>query len=178
MVEKLNKIRFSGRGGQGIVVSSVIFANAAILDGYQAIQTQSYGPEQRGGRLKSDVIISYDKSINYPVIDMADVLIAMSQEAYSAYGTAVSPDGLVLINSSLVKPEESPTYQTIEVPATKMANDLGNVIVANMVMVGVLISTKQLISLNAIKNTIKTQTPKKFISINLKAFDLGLNLLK
>ena len=174
----LIKVRFAGIGGQGIIISSVIFGNAAILDGLIAVQTQSYGPEQRGGKLKSDVLISKGPNINYPVINDADVLIAMSQESFNDYSQFLSLNAVVLIDSDHVHPEIDIQRDIMPVAATKAALKLGSRIVANIVMIGALTALKPVVSPNSIRKSIKALTRKKFVSINLKAFELGFSLLK
>ncbi|MHA1145009.1 MAG: 2-oxoacid:acceptor oxidoreductase family protein [Candidatus Helarchaeota archaeon] len=177
-MNKKIKIRFSGQGGQGIVRASIIFGDAAIRDGYKVAQIQSYGPEQRGGRLKSDVIISADRSINFPIIDKADILVAMSQEAFDVYFPLITTKALVLINSNSVELPEEQGHEIVAIPATELALKLGKRIVANIIMIGVLTRLKTIVSSKSLIDSIKNLVPRKFVSINLEALDLGLSLLE
>ena len=157
------------------MMSSIIFGNAAIKDGYNAIQSHSYGPEQRGTRLRSDVILSKVKKINYPIINEADILIAMSQEAFTAYSQNIAQDALVLFDSAQVNVKKRLEGDLISVPATKLAQELGNKVVANIIMIGALIKLKEIITPKSIRSSIIELTPKKFTDINIKAFDLGFS---
>ena len=121
MDEKIDRfeVRLAGAGGQGLILAGLILAEAvAIYDGRNAVQTQSYGPEARGGASKSEVIIS-DGRIDYPKVMSADVLLAMSQEACDEYFFGLDPDGLLIVDSELV--ERVPSSRAVEVPITHIA---------------------------------------------------------
>jgi 2-oxoglutarate ferredoxin oxidoreductase subunit gamma len=118
------KIRFVGSGGMGVILVGIILGKAAIYENKYATQTQSYGAQQRGGKVFSDIIIS-NEPILYPVIDKADILVAFSQETFDAYSSETKADGLILINSDLIK-NKNGSKNIIKIPASTLARDLGN----------------------------------------------------
>jgi 2-oxoglutarate ferredoxin oxidoreductase subunit gamma len=166
------EIRIAGFGGQGVVLAGLLLGEAAIRDGSQAVQTQSYGPESRGGAARSEVLIS-DEKIDYPKVIEADILVALSQEAFDKFRRAVKSDGSVIIDGDLVNPGEN---QTMSVPFTKMADDLGRKVVANSIMLGYLVAATGVVSVESMEATIREKVPKKTIDLNLKAFRKGLEL--
>jgi 2-oxoglutarate ferredoxin oxidoreductase subunit gamma len=173
------KIRFSGLGGQGIILSAFILGKAAVLyDDLLAIQTQSYGPEMRGTKCKSDLILSCDRSpINYPSIDKADVLVVMSQEAWNAYRANTHPKSYVFIDSDLVR-IESNTYKIFRIPSTKIADQLGNRIVANIVMLGALVEITQIVSKPSIERAVTETVPESLRTLNVSALTKGFEIGK
>jgi len=168
------KIRFCGLGGMGVILVSVILGKAAIYDGKNAAQTQSYGSEQRGTKVRSDVVISTSELIAYPIIDIADILVALSQEAFDYYIKNTDKSSLVLINSDLVHTNTINNY--IKIPATTLARSLHNEKVVNIIMLGVLIKKTNLVSLESLKKSINETFSKKYRELNLKALTLGYNL--
>ena len=168
------EIRFSGFGGQGIILAGYISGKAAsIYDGRKATLIQSYGPEARGGACSAEVIIS-DEDIDYPHTTNPDVCVVMSQEAYSKYAGSVSPNGTLIIDADLVK-ESAPTSakKTYKIPATRIAEKLGRKMVANVVMLGFFTAVTDVISPEAMKESIKTSVPRGTEELNLKAFEEG-----
>lgn len=151
------------------MLSGVILGEAAILDGRNAVQTQSYGPESRGGAARSDVIIS-DSSIDYPKVISADVLVALSQPAYEKYCGMVKKDGRVIIDSDLVKTDD-PTV--LRFPFSKLADELGRRIVANIIMLGTLAKTSGCVSKRSLRQAVLKNIPKGTEELNLKALDVG-----
>ena len=124
----------SGFGGQGVVLAGYILGKCLSLEeGLEAVMTQSYGPEARGGASSTNIVVS-DKPIDYPFVQMADIFVALSQEAYTKFRPQVAPDAIVLIDKDLVHPFEDD--EPLGIPATKLAEDLGRRIVANVVMLG------------------------------------------
>ncbi len=168
------RVKISGFGGQGIILSSYIVGKAAsIFDGKHASMTQAYGPEARGGACSSQVVIS-DKEIDYPLVDAANVLIAMSQEAYDKFFPILKKKGVLLYDADLVK--ELQTHDGIVakvIPATRFAEELGKKIVANIVMLGFATAQTNISTYEAMKNAIKESVPAKFIELNMTAFQLG-----
>ncbi|MHC1580481.1 MAG: 2-oxoacid:ferredoxin oxidoreductase subunit gamma [Methanopyraceae archaeon] len=167
------EVRISGFGGQGIVLAGVVLGRAAaVYEEYNAVQTQSYGPEARGGASRSDVIIS-DEEIMYPYVREPDYLVAMSQEAYDKYAPEVKEDGLVVYDSTLVEPHRD-DVEHVGVPATKLAEEeLGRRIVANMVILGALRELTDLVSEEALKRAVEDAVPPGTEEINVKAVELG-----
>ena len=170
-------IRFSGFGGQGIVLSGIIYGYAAMLEGLNAVQTQSYGSESRGGACKSDVAISREKIYQLEPEEL-DVLVAMSQNAYDRYIKMLKEGGLLLIDEGFVNvTKKGASIQAIE--ATKIAEQrCGRKIVANIVMMGFLAGKVDLISPEALKKSISHNVPPATIELNLKAFEEGLSKAK
>ncbi len=170
------RVKISGFGGQGIILSSFIVGQAAsIFDGKQASMTQAYGPEARGGACSSQVIIS-NKEVDYPLVDEADVLIAMSQEAYDTFLPILRKKGILLYDIDLVK--NLKTHQNLEVkaiPATRLAEELGKKIVANIVMLGFATAQAKITTYEAMRNAIKKSVPAKFTELNMKAFQTGFD---
>lgn len=166
------EIRISGFGGQGVITAAVILGKAAaVYDNLIASQTQSYGPEARGGAAKSEVIISSDP-IGYPCVIAADVMVAMSQEAFHKYHTGVKPTGIIIIDPDLVIDynQERTLYK---VRATRIADDLGNTVVANIVMLGALVALTQPVSREAIFASTLESVPKRFQDLNKQALEAG-----
>jgi 2-oxoglutarate ferredoxin oxidoreductase subunit gamma len=168
-------IRFSGFGGQGIIRSGYIVGKAASLfDGRHATMTQSFGPEARGSACSSQLIIS-DEMILYPYLVRAHILVAMSQEACDKFLPELLDDGQLLIDADLVKTPEvdRPGIRTCSIPATRIAESLGNKIVANIAMLGFLSAVTDVVSPKAIKEALPGSIPDRALDLNLKAFDQG-----
>lgn len=177
------EIRFAGFGGQGIIKSGIITAAAACIhSGKSAVQTQSYGPESRGGACKSEVVIS-DEEIDFPKVVETDILVVMSQHAYNEYAEDVKANGLIIMDPDMIPTEKNLVDKKVfKIPATKIAEELGRKIVANIVMLGAFAAITKIFDKNAIKESIKTNIPKGTEELNLMAFEKGYeyaeNLLK
>jgi 2-oxoglutarate ferredoxin oxidoreductase subunit gamma len=166
-------IRISGFGGQGIVLSGYIIGKAAALyDNKNASFTQSYGPESRGGACTAAVVIEPGK-IGYPLVREADYLILMSNEAYDKHAQKVSSDGLTFVDSDLVPQASIDNKKVYGIQSTKLAEQMGKKIVANIIMLGFFSGITDIISKDAMIESIKTSVKKGFIDINLKAFEQG-----
>jgi 2-oxoglutarate ferredoxin oxidoreductase subunit gamma len=168
------EVRFVGFGGQGIIRSGLMLAMASsIYAGKNAVQTQSYGPESRGGSCKSEVVIS-DEEVDYPKVDDPDVLVVMSQEAFNTYAKTLKPNGTMLLDPDMVPRHEfEGNARVFMVPSTKMAEELGKTIVANVVMLGALVATTDLTTLEAFKKSLLRNIPKGTEQLNLTAFEKG-----
>jgi len=169
-----------GFGGQGVLLAGKILAEAAMYDGKNVVQTRLYGAEARGGVTRSDVIIS-DEEIDYPLVIKADVLIAMSNQAFYQYIDSVKEDGVIIIDEDLVKEEfkSERKVHIIRIPATRLASyELKFPIAANMIMIGALTNLTNIISSNSIINATRNNVPKKIEEINLKALMKGLEIGK
>ena len=167
-------IRLAGFGGQGIVLAGMILGKAVTLyEGENAVMTQSYGPEARGGACSADVVISKLR-IDYPRVSAPDVLVLMSEEAARTYGTNTVEQAQVLVNEDLVKTvPRGGTLKIRRVPATGIAERLGRVIVANIVMLGFLTAVSGIVSLESMKRAVLDSIPKGTEELNAKAFDSG-----
>jgi len=168
------EIRFAGFGGQGIIKSGIIVAAVACIhSGKNAVQTQSYGPESRGGACKSEVVIS-EEEIDFPKVVEPDILVVMSQHAYNEYVENVKPGGVVIMDPDMIPCEKDlKNVKIFRIPATKIAEELGRKIVANIVMLGAFVSITNLLDINAVKESIKANIPKGTEELNLTAFEKG-----
>ena len=156
-------VRFAGFGGQGIALASVVLGRAAAVEGKHVIQTQSYGPEARGGASKGEVRIS-DQPIYYPGVTKPDVLVAMSAVAYNQYAGDAKT---VLVNSTVGAPKG------YTIPATPIAIELGKHVVANMVMVGAVGGLTSIVSKESLERSIIALVPRGLRVVNLRAFRRG-----
>lgn len=168
------EIRFAGFGGQGIIKSGIIVAAAAALyGGKSAVQTQSYGPESRGGACKSEVVIS-NEEIDFPKVVEPEVLVVMSQHAYNDYVDEVKAGGTVIMDPGMIPTEqELKNVKVHRVPATRMADELGRRIVANIVMIGAFVAITGMIDQDSAIESIKDNVPKGTEELNLNAFTKG-----
>ncbi len=168
------EIKFGGLGGQGIITAGYITAKAAsIYDGNESAFTQDYSAEARGGASTSEVIIS-DEKITYPQVLEADYLVLMSQSAYRDYLHKLKKGGTMLIDENLVKPDErAKDYKIYKIPATRFAEEIGNPIVANIVMLGFFTAITRVVSKDAMWKSIKERIPKRFLELNERAFLKG-----
>ena len=173
------EVRFAGFGGQGIIKSGIIVASAACIHGVKnAVQTQSYGPESRGGACKSEVVIS-GEDIDFPKVVEPDVLVVMSQHAYNSYTDDVKPGGTMIMDPDMIPSEkELKGVKVYKVAATKIATQLGRRIVANIVMLGAFVAITGLVDTDAIKEAIKENIPKGTEELNLTAFEKGYEFAK
>jgi len=171
------EIRFSGFGGQGIILSAVIIGRAAVMyDNKYAVQTQVYGPEARGGASMSALIID-DEEILYPKVANPDIYVIMSQEGFEKYGANAEEPAVMLVDATLV--HSRPKCRCIEIPATQEARQtLKKDIVANIVMLGALVAATHVVGEEALKKAILDSVPKGTEDLNMKAMQLGLQLGK
>ncbi|MEG3055523.1 MAG: 2-oxoacid:acceptor oxidoreductase family protein [Methanoculleus sp.] len=170
-----HEVRFSGYGGQGIILSAVILGRAAALyDGAYAIQTQVYGPEARGGASMGQVIID-DAPILYPAVTDPDIYVIMSQQGFEKYGVLAREDAVMVLDADLVRSRPACRYH--EVPATTEAKEnLGREIVANIVMMGALVAITGIVSREAIERAVLDSVPKGTESLNSRALRRGFEL--
>ncbi len=174
-------VRICGFGGQGVILAGFIIGKAAsVFMDYHAVQSQSYGPEARGGAARSEVIIS-DEKIGYPRPIGVDCLVAMSQESFDTYRDDLRDDVVIIVDPDLVKNHDigKPLYK---VHGQQIAEELGNKIVTNIVMVGAFTSIFGLLDKEAVKESVIDSVPKRFTELNVKAFERGFeagkNVLK
>jgi 2-oxoglutarate ferredoxin oxidoreductase subunit gamma len=168
-----SEIKIAGFGGQGVILAGEIIGKAAtIYDGKFSTLTHSYGPEARGGACSAQIIIS-DQKVAYPYVASPDVLVLMSQEAYELYLDELKPGGILIIEQDLVKMGESIATKPYDIPATRMAEELGSRIVLNIVMLGFLTAISGLVTHEAMEKAIRETVPKGTEYVNLLAFDKG-----
>ncbi len=163
-----------GTGGQGIVLQGYILGRAAALHGgKESTFIPSYGAEARGGESKAQVIIS-DEPIDYPYVTKADVMVAMATHAYEKFIYTLKEDGVLLYDDELVQlNEKSCSIKKFGIPATKIAEELGNRVIANIVMLGFLAEATRVVSHEAMEKGVADSVPKKFLDLNVKAFHRG-----
>ena len=165
------EIRIAGFGGQGVGLAGNILGKAlALYDELETVMTQAYGPEARGGASSADVVVS-DRTIAYPFIQHPDILVALSQEAYTKFYPATKSEGLVLIDKDLVTPQS--TKHLYPIPATRLAEEMGRRIVANMIVLGFFPAVTGLVSRQAVEKAIETTVKAKTVPFNLEAFAKG-----
>ena len=165
------EVRFSGSGGQGLITAAVIFAEAVgVFGGKYVCQTQSYGPEARGG--KSKVVIS-DQPIDYPKAVELNLLLAMNQAACDAYFFDLRPEGLLVVDSFLV--EQLPTSRVIAIPFTEIARDeIGKLMVANMVALGAIGILSGQVSVEDLERSLLRRVPAGTEKMNITALHRGV----
>jgi 2-oxoglutarate ferredoxin oxidoreductase subunit gamma len=169
------EIRLAGEGGQGMILAGIILAEAAaIYDNKNAVQTQSYGPESRGGASKAEVIIG-EGTIDYPEVIAADILVALSQEACDKYANNLKKDGVLIVDQDKVG--RVPINRAIKVPITRLAEEVtGKQITANMVALGVLVGITGVVSRDALEKAVATRAPKGTEAINRSALAIGFEV--
>lgn len=172
------EFRFAGFGGQGIISAGRIYGQAAVIhDGSHAVMTQSYGPEARGGACAAQVVVA-EGEIDYPNVVRPDVVILMSQEAYGTFGQDLRPGGLMLVDNDLVEHEPRPDVRLVEVPATRLAEELGRKIVSNVVMLGALAAASAVVSRDALLAAVLSSVPPHTRDLNERAFEAGYRYVK
>ena len=167
------EIRLSGSGGQGLILMGIILAEAiGIYDGKYVSQTQSYGPEARGGSSKSEVIVS-DEEIDYPKAMKLDVLLAMNQKSCDEFYRDLKPEGLLIVDSTFVS--QVPTSRAVQIPFTRIAREkLNREVVANIVALGALTQLTTVVSPNAIESAVLGRVPKGMEELNREALRAGI----
>jgi 2-oxoglutarate ferredoxin oxidoreductase subunit gamma len=172
------EVRLSGSGGQGLVLGGVILAEAvALYEGINAVQTQSYGPEARGGASKSEVIIS-DSDIDYPKATKIDLLLALTQEACEKYSPDLKDGGIILADSRMVTDLPKGNYKVYHLPIIDTAKEkVGKVFVANIVALGAIAGLIDEVSFESIEKAVLKRVPKGTEELNKRALKLGYELV-
>ena len=166
------EIRLAGSGGQGLILAGIILAEAAgVYDGKFVCQTQSYGPEARGGASKAEVVIS-DAAIDYPKAIQPDVLLALNQKSLEAFSADLKPGGLLLVDADLVK--EAPASRVLALPFTRIARELGRAMAANIVALGALAQLTGAVSLESLTAAVLARVPKGTEDLNRRALAAGV----
>jgi 2-oxoglutarate ferredoxin oxidoreductase subunit gamma len=171
------EIRLSGSGGQGLILMGIILAEAiGIYDGKYVAQTQSYGPEARGGSSKSEVIVS-DEEIDYPKAMSLDLLLAMNQKSCDEFYPDLKPDGLLIVDSTFVT--QIPTPKAFQVPFTRIAREkFKREVVANIIALGALSQLSPIVSAKAVESAVLARVPKGTEKLNRDALRAGMNAAK
>ena len=168
------EFRLSGSGGQGLLLAGITLAEAAIHAGKNAVQTQSYGPEARGGSSKAEVVIS-DEEIDYPKATDPDFLLALTNDAYKTYGPMMAK-GLIITDTSVTL-DPAIKARTVALPIlASAAEKVGKKVVANMVALGVLGGLSGVAPMEILKKAVVARVPKGTDELNVKALEVGLEL--
>lgn len=166
-----HEIRLSGSGGQGLILAGIILAEAAIIDGKNAVQTQSYGPEARGGASKAEVIISTEK-IDFPKVRNCDIFLSLTQKSFDQYGKGIKEDGIIILDN--IVNSQSANNKIYSVPIIDTAvNVIGKPMVVNIVALGVLVALTQIVSKEALEEAVLDRVPKGTEELNRKALEMG-----
>jgi 2-oxoglutarate ferredoxin oxidoreductase subunit gamma len=176
---KRYEIRIAGFGGQGVVtVGKIAGIAAALHDKRNAVQTQSYGPESRGGACKAELVLS-DGEIHYPKVRSADVLVALSQTAQDAYIKDLKQGGLLIVDPlTVIKDPPRGDLRIVKIPTAEIAIETGNKKFQNMVALGALCQLTGVISREALEKAIAETVPPKTLSQNLEAFKKGIEYVR
>lgn len=170
------EILLTGAGGQGLILASIVLAEAAVNDNKNVVQTQSYGPEARGGSSMAGVIIDVD-TIEYPKVTKPSVLLCMNQASFNKYLPKVEPGCTIIVDSTFVSGPYRDEYNIIALPITKAAKEqLGREVVANMLALGAINAVTGLVDRDIFRRSIFKLAPKGSGELNQKAFDLGYRL--
>jgi 2-oxoglutarate ferredoxin oxidoreductase subunit gamma len=172
-----SRLVFSGSGGQGVITAAIILAKAAaIFEGKNAVQSQSYGAAARGGATRSDILIS-DTEINFPKVIQPNILVSLTQESYNKFSPILRPGGLLLVDSKYVTIEKKVDAKHISLPMYETVMEkIKKPIVFNICMLGALIGISQLVKPDSILKVLETTIPKDFMAMNKTALDLGFQL--
>lgn len=172
------EIRMGGLGGQGIITACTVLAETAVSQGYNAIQSQSYGPEARGGSCKAEVVIS-DSEIFYPKASAVDMLFVLTQQSYDKYASTVKPGGILMMDSKINKSSyDSSGSKVYELPIIDVAeNEMKLPITANVILLGVLAKIMGTINRDILLNKVLEKLPQSKKDINIKAFSKGYDMV-
>lgn len=173
------RIVFSGSGGQGVITAAIILAEAAVIhEGLNATQSQSYGAAARGGATRSDIILS-DAEINFPVVNQPNILVCLTQDAYSAFAPIIRPGGTLITDSRFVKITRKVDAKQIELPIyDSVVNNIGKPIVFNISVLGAFLGIHPIVREESMVAVIKKRVPGDFIQLNIDAFYLGRDIAK
>lgn len=172
----MQQIRLCGSGGQGVITAAIILAEAAIMEGKESVQSQSYGPEARGGASKAEVIISED-FIYHPKVVTPDVVLALTQQAADKYSADLCDNGVLVIDEDLV-PDSPEHPNVIKVPLTRLAVEgLGKDLFTNIVSLGLLVKVTGVVSFETIQKSVAKRVPPSTIEKNMQALRIGFDAL-
>lgn len=171
------RIVFSGSGGQGVITAAIILAEAAVLhEGVNATQSQSYGASARGGATRSDIIIS-DDEINFPVVTQPNILICLTQQAYTTFAPIIRPGGTLITDLRFVETTRKIDAKQIELPLYEsVIKRIGKPIVFNICVLGALLGLKPIVNEESLLSVIQERVPEGYIQMNTDAFQLGLKI--
>ena len=172
------ELRFAGSGGQGVILASVILAEAAVISGLNTVQSQAYGPEARGGVSKAETIVSRE-TIWFSKVKNPDFLLALTQASVNAYAPSLKEDGVMMIDDSLQAPEGFPKEKLIRIPVLATAAEkVGKAFTANIVAVGAINAALGLFGEAELLEAVKRHIPRGTEVINQRALDAGKALIQ
>lgn len=175
---KQTEIRLTGSGGQGLILAGIILAEAAIAQGSNAVQSQSYGPEARGGASKAEVIISKEE-IDFPKVAKADMMLSLTQVALDKYADTLKEDGILVVDSSLTVPADLKAKKIVSIPMLNTAKEVvGKSMVANIVAIGAIQQLSDIVSKESLEDAVLSRVPKGTEELNKRALQEGYNLVK
>ena len=171
------RLVFSGSGGQGVITAAIILAEAAVVhENRQAVQSQSYGAAARGGATRGDVIIS-DEPIDFPKVIQPNILIALTQEAYSKYQNIIRPGGLLITDQHYVTTSRKVDAVQAELPLyDTVMEKIGKPVVFNISVLGALLALKPLVKQDSVLKILEQRFPAAFLGMNKQALALGYEL--
>lgn len=168
------EIMLTGSGGQGMILAGIILARAGLYDGLYATQTQSYGPEARGGASRAEVILDTEP-IDYPKVTQADVVLAMTQEAADKFAGKLKPEGVLIVDPMFVTEVPAVAGPVHKVEITRLAKEAtGRTVSANIVALGAVNRILGLVSEEALSRAVTESVPKGTEAVNLKALAAGV----
>lgn len=174
---KQTEIRLTGSGGQGLILAGIILAEAAILQGNNAVQSQSYGPEARGGASKAEVIISKEE-IDFPKVAKADIMLSLTQVALDKYADTLKEEGILVVDSSLDVPSDLKAKKIVAIPMLDTAKEvIGKTMVANIVALGAIQQLSDIVSKESLEEAVLSRVPKGTEELNKRALKEGYNLV-
>lgn len=172
------RLVFSGSGGQGVITAAIILAEAAVIhENLIAVQSQSYGPEARGGATRSEVIIS-DTDIHFPKVNQPNILVCLTQEAYNKFYAIIRPGGTLITDTRNVETIKKVDAVQWELPIYRTVMDkIGKPIVLNICMLGAVIQITKLVQPESIMKVLENRIRSEFLEINRQALELGMELV-
>ena len=174
---KRQELRLSGSGGQGLILAGIILADAALHDGNNVVQSQSYGPEARGGASKAEVIISED-IINYPKVDKCNMLLSLTEKAYNKYIDSLEPGGTLILDKSIKSEIEREDIKVYAIPILETAEEnLRKPMVANIVALGTIYEITKIVSKESLEKAVLYRVPRGTEELNKKALEEGFKLI-
>jgi 2-oxoglutarate ferredoxin oxidoreductase subunit gamma len=173
VLSQTSEILLSGTGGQGLILAGQILAEAVVRDGKNTVQTQSYGPEARGGASRTEIIIS-DDEIDYPKVTRPDVLLVMSQEALNRFAGMLDENGILIVDSTYIQEIPATKAKVYKVPYSKIAKEtLGKEMVANIVALGALSAISGVVTKESLLLALMSRIPRGTETLNQKALEIG-----
>lgn len=171
------EFRLTGSGGQGLILAGIILAEAALLEGKNVVQSQSYGPEARGGASKAEVIIS-DSFINYPKIDKCDILLALTQKAYDKYIDTLKDNGVLIVDNGISLNNNINNINVFSIPILNTASEkIGTPMVANMIALGSIQAVTDIVKMESLEKAVLSRVPKGTEELNRRALNEGVGLI-